>query len=71
MKLAITMLVAIFAYSYTICTSGESSYHAKIAKADLNYPYTSLYLDVIEEPVGYFLNDMAQYGGLNMEKISV
>ena len=60
MKLAITMLAAIFAFS--CATSGGPVYYAKIAKADSNYPYTSVYPDVIEEPEGYFLNDNARYG---------
>ena len=63
------MLAAIFAYS--CYTSGESSYYAKIAKADSNYPYISLYPDVTEEPEGYFLNDMAQYGGQYGEDICI
>jgi len=71
MKLVITMLAAIFAYSCTIFTSGESSYYAKIAKADLNLPYTSLYPDVIIEPEGYFLNKNARYGGQYGEDICI
>jgi hypothetical protein len=57
--LSFIMLAAIFAYS---CGSGGPSYYAMIAKANW-ISYTTLYPDATMNPGGYFLNEMAQYGG--------